>query len=164
MFLIREIKKEDINKICKMMLAFPDSYAEYYVNSTKRGGIKWLLRYAVKSRDKYDVKSYVMEDNKQIIGHIAYMKDVRCFLPCSEEGVYEMQALAIYTGKTGKGYGKILLNHVENELKKIDARMLWLQAGKQSCKFYLNQGYYLVGVFKNYWGKNLDRYLLFKNF
>ena len=159
MFLIRDTRREDIDKICKIMCFFPDSYHENYVNSIKRGGVKWLLRYAIESKDKYDIKLYVMEKNKQIIGHIAYYKDVRCF----QGGVYEMQALAIDSDKTNRGNGKALLKHVENELKKINARILWLQTNKYFYEFYLNQGYYLVGIFKNYWGKYSDRYLLSKN-
>ena len=156
MFLIREIKKEDINKICEIMLAFPDFYPEFYVNSTKRGGIKWLLRYAVKSNDKYDVKSYVIEEDGQIVGHIAYLKDICCF----QGGIYDIRALAVDANKTGNDYGKILLRHIKNELKKIKARMLFLQTSKDSYKFYLRQGYVLEHIIKNYWGKGSDRYIL----
>lgn len=159
MYSIKPTKEKDINKVCKLMLPFPKSYPKHYVNSTKRGGIKWLLQYATKSKDKYDVKSYILELNKQIIGHVIYYKDVRCF----EGGVYELRALVINSSYANKEYGKLLLNHIEKELKKINARMLWLQTDKSKYKFYLKQKYSLVGIYKNYWGKDKDRYVFSKN-
>jgi len=158
--LLRPTTKKDVSKICKLMLPFPDLYAEYYVNSKKRGGIKWLLKYALKAGDEYDAKSYVAELDGKIVGHIAYYKDIHCF----QGGVYGIRALVVDKNKRGKGYSKILIRHIENELKKIDARIAWMQTDKKSHKYYLSQKYFLVCIFKNFWGKGLDRYVLSKNF
>lgn len=140
------------------MQDFPDSYPDYYVNSTKRGGIKWLLQYALSSKDILDVGSFVAELDGKIIGHIAYYKDVRCF----EGGVYELRALIVDKNYQQKGYGGDLIAFAEKNLKEIRARIIWLQTEKEGTPYYEKLGYSLIAVYKDFWGKNRNRYVMGK--
>lgn len=123
----------------------------------KRGGIQWLLNYALSSKDIFDVRNFVLEVDNKIIGHIAYIKDVRCF----EGGIYELCALVVDKSHQGKDYGKQLIRHTETELKKINARIAWMQTGeKNKIDYYKKLGYKLIAEWKNYWGINKHRYVM----
>ena len=152
---IRKLQKKDIKAITQMMLEFSDSYPKDYVNSKNRGSIKWLLQYALVSKDKFDVGSFVLELNGKVIGHIAYYKDERSF----EGLVYELRALVIDKNYQNKGFGTKLIKYLEKELKKLKARIIWLQTGKKSV-YYKKLGYKLVAIYRNYWAKNKDRYVM----
>lgn len=158
MIKIRKLRGKDIVAIMKIMGDFPDSYPPYYVNSLKRGGIKWLLCYILRVKDIFDAAGFVLEDSGKIIGHIAYWKDVRCF----EGGVYELRALVVGKNYQGKGYGEKLIKHAEKELQKIKTRMIWLQAEKKELAYYRKLGYKKIAIYKNYWGKNRHRFIMGK--
>ncbi len=155
-FKIRNLQKEDIEVITKMMLKFPGSYPANYVNSGKRGGILWLLEYVLSPQDKYDARSFILEEDDQIVGHIAYMSDVRSF----ECDVYELRALVVDKERQGKDYGKQLFKHAETELQKIKARIIWFQTGKEEVPYYEKLGYEFLFEWKDYFGAGQHRYIM----
>lgn len=158
MLKIRKLQQKDIKTILGIMKEFPESYPSYYVNSLKRGGVKWLLNYAFRVKDIFDAQSFVLETGGKAIGHINYYKDVRSF----EGMVYELKALIIDKKYQGKGYGAKLMKFAERKLRKIKARIIWLQTNKKEAAFYKALGYKPVEVYRNYWGKNRHRYVLLK--
>ena len=155
---IRKLRKKDIKAIAGIMLEFPGAYPTDYINSKKRGSIRWLLEYALRGKDKFDVGSFVLEANGRVVGHIAYFKDDRAFAG----GVYEMRALIVDKEYQGKGCGKKLIKYLEGELKKIKARIIWMQT-EEEASFYEKLGYKMIAIYKNYWGKGRDRYILGRN-
>lgn len=157
---IRKAQSKDIQNILKLMLNFSGAYPAEYVNSKKRGSIRWLLENIIKAKDKIDSASFVFEEAGEVIGHIAYYKDDRCF----EGGVYELRALIVNKKYQHKGCGTLLTKFIEQELKMIKARLIWLQTNKNETKFYQTLGYKVIAVYKNYWGKGRDRYVLGKYF
>ncbi len=159
MLKIRKLQKKDIKSIVGMMFEFPLAYPSNYINSKKRGSIRWFLAYALRSKDKFDIGSFVLEMDHKVIGHIAYFKDDRVF----SGGVYEMRALIVDKKYQGKGYGKKLIEYLEEELKKIKARIIWLQTEKEEADYYKKLGYKLIAVYKNYWGIGKDRFVLGRN-
>lgn len=158
---IRNLQKEDIPVIIKIMLQFPVTYPKAYVNSDKRGSILWLLKYVLSPEDIYDGGSFVLEVDNQIVGHVAYFRDTRCF----EGGVYELRALVVDKKYQNKGYSEQLIKHVENELKKIGGRSVWLQTGrKEMVPYYKSMGYKLIGKYPNYWGTGKHRNTMYLEF
>lgn len=155
MLKIRKLQKKDIKSVIGIMLEFPLAYPSNYINSKKRGSIRWLLEYALRSKDKFDIGSFVLEIDNKVVGHIAYFKDDRAF----SGGVYEMRALIVDKKHQGKGCGKKLIESLEEELKKIKTRIIWLQTEKEEVSFYKKVDYKLIAVYKNYWGKGRDRYV-----
>jgi GNAT superfamily N-acetyltransferase len=158
-FQIRDLQKEDISTIIKIMFEFPATYPEDYVNSNKRGSIRWLLNYLLHPEDIYDGGSFVLEVDNKIVGHAAYLKDTRCF----EGGVYELRALVVDKKYQNRGYSEKLIKHLESELKKISGRSVWLQTGRKDItSYYKSMGYKSIGKYPNYWGPAKHRYILSK--
>ncbi len=160
MLKIRKLQKKDIKEIIKIMTGFPDAYSKDYISSTRRGSIKWILSYILSCDDIFNSESFVLLSNDKIIGHIAYMKDIRSF----EGKVYELRALAIDKEFQGKGYGKRLIKYIENELRKIKTEIICMQTGgKDEDLYYEKLGYKLLCEWENYWGDGKSRYVMLKN-
>ncbi|TAN57572.1 GNAT family N-acetyltransferase [Patescibacteria group bacterium] len=157
---IRQLRENDIKAIVLMMLEWPSSYPRGYVLSYKRGGIRWLLHYIVKEDNSLEGQSWVLEINKGVIGHIAYLKDVRCF----EGGVYELRGIVVHEDFQKKNYGTKLIRHALKELRKIKARLVWLQTGEAATQYYRKLGFELIAEYKHYWGENKHRYVMGKYF
>src|SRR3989344_256588 len=91
MQIIRNLREGDVEAVLRIMSDFPDAYGASYRDSEKRGGIRWLFHYALSQNDPLDARCFVLELDGKVVGHLAYLKDVRCF----EGGVYELRALAV---------------------------------------------------------------------
>jgi ribosomal protein S18 acetylase RimI-like enzyme len=154
---IRRLKEDDIDYVMEIMAKFPESYPREYLSSNKRGSIKWLLNYLLSPEDDYDGGSYVLVSWGSIIGHIAYIKDVRCF----EGGVYELSAFVVDKDYQGKSFGKKMIEFAENMIRKLGGRIIWLQT-ESKMGYFEKLGYKEIAVFPNYWGKGRDRHIKFK--
>ncbi len=79
-----------------------------------------------------------------------------CVVTDEGKGVYELQSLATYEIFQGKGYGKVLVNHVCNYYKEKGNTMLvgtgdvpWILSFYQRCGFILShrlENYFLEAV------------------
>lgn len=58
---------------------------------------------------------------------------------------YRLRGMAIDNGLRGKGYGKLLLEEVEESLRKKDARYLWCNARIHATGFYERMGFKIKG-------------------
>lgn len=154
--IIRDLRRGDIKHILKIMAQFPDAYPPLYRNAKTRGGIVWLLNYALSCHDPIDARSFVLEVDDQIAGHIAYLRDVRCF----EGGVYELRAMVLDRQYYRMGYGEDLVEYLLEELKKIKTRLVWLQTGKYSMSFWHKCGFKQIARYPNYWPKFRSRHIL----
>jgi len=157
---IRSLEGKYIKGIMHMMLEFPQSYTKDYVMSRKRGSIRLLLKYllSLSSENFNEGGSYVLVDVKdKVIGHIAYLRDERCF----EGGVYEIRGLVVDEDWQGFNLSSGLLYHVLATIKNLGGRIVWLQTEKKEMEeFYKKIGFKLTAVYKNYWGKGRNRYIM----
>lgn len=158
MEIIRDLKKEDIDAVLNIMSEFSKVYSDSYRNSEKRGGMRWLLEYTLAQNNVLDARCLVLELDGKVIGHVAYLKDVRCF----EGGVYEIQALVVDKDYQEKGHGKKLMEEVIEVLRRTDARLVWLQTemSKGTHQYYKEFGFQPIATYQDYWGAGIHRCVL----
>ncbi len=159
---IRLLQKRDISGLLKIMEEFSDAYSSIYLNSLKRGSIRWLFNYFLNCKDRKEVTCYVLLHNRKVIGHCGYLRDVRAF----EGGVYELRALVIAKEYQGEKLSELLRNHIEEKIKKLSGRIIWLQTSStnkvEKNKYFKKLGYKLIVAYEDYWGDKRNRLVYLK--
>lgn len=102
---------------------------------------------------------FVIEEDGRIIGVIGYAIDIY------ETENYWLGWFYVHSAYCNKGHGKNLLEFVKKELKKLNVKKLFVDTSsdefyKKALTFYIEFGFKLEAVIKNYYGKNEDQLIL----
>jgi GNAT superfamily N-acetyltransferase len=108
---------------------------------------KWDKKIAKKYYDDYFAKSsslkkdrvYVLVSDERVVGVIGYSCDRY------ETGNYWLGWFYVDRAKEGRGYGTLLLNHIESEMKKKRVRRLFVTTSsnvryRKALTMYFNNG------------------------
>ncbi|MBF0556012.1 MAG: GNAT family N-acetyltransferase [Nitrospirae bacterium] len=104
---------------------------------------------------------FVGEENGTIVGVIGYSLDRY------ETRNYWLGWFYVRGDSTKKGYGSELLKNIERRLRKEKVRKLFVDTSshyfyKQALKFYIDNGFTVETVIKDYYGEGEDQIILSK--
>lgn len=142
--MIRRLKEEDVGEIA----AFLRKIATLS-EKEKRYAIADIQCYLSENEpDKYCFYSCI--EGGKAVGFAAYS-----WVPTADR-VFELDWLCVKLEYQGRGVGSALLNHVEEELKKVGARILYLETSStveysEIRRFYDKRGFFNVGLIPNFW-------------
>jgi len=96
------------------------------------------------------------------------VKGYACYGPAPlTQGVYDLYWIVVDPKDQGKGFGRLLLGHVEQEVVKRGGRMILIETSSQesygaTIQFYERGGYQLVAQIKNFYRVGDDKLIFSK--
>lgn len=115
-------------------------------------------------RDEYVVQ--VVEDpdsgpNRAIQGYVCYGPTPKT------EGVFDLYWIAVDPRRQGQGLGQVLLRFVENEVRRLQGRMLLIETRSREAyaptrHFYLRSGYEEITRIKDFYRIEDDKLIFCK--
>lgn len=139
---IRKADKTDIDMIGRLAHAiWPDTYG----NILSEAQIKYMLDlfYSHESLEKQFDEGHVFliaMMNAETVGFASYSH-------ANKAGVYKVHKLYVHPMLHGKGYGRILLDKIADDVKKLDGNKLQLNVNRhnRAKTFYERYGFTVVG-------------------
>jgi ribosomal protein S18 acetylase RimI-like enzyme len=101
-------------------------------------------------------------------GDSIVVKGYACYGPTPlTQGVYDLYWIVVDPADQGKGFGRILIEHVEQEVVRRGGRMLLIETSSQetygaTVRFYERSGYELVARIKNFYRIGDDKLVFSK--
>ena len=113
------------------------------------------------SQKDYLITSAINEDDK-IIGYVCYGK-----APLTN-GAYDLYWIAVKPEYQRHGIGKILLNHIEEEIVKLSGRLLFAETSSRAVyektrQFYINNSFSEEARIKDFYSKGDDKIIYRKD-
>lgn len=108
-------------------------------------------------------KWFVIEnDDKKVIG-VAFCSPERM-----TEGTWNLLMIAVRPNAQGRGVGKQLMNHAEELVRSLDARILLVETSglpeyQRTRDFYPKCGYSQVALIPEYYAKGDDKIIFMKS-
>src|SRR5512136_417837 len=96
------------------------------------------------------------------------VKGYACYGPTPlTQGVYDLYWIVVDPADQGKGFGRILIEHVEQEVARRGGRMLLIETSSQetygaTIRFYERSGYELIARIKNFYRIGDDKLVFSK--
>lgn len=121
-----------------------------------------LVDDAIKNNSSGDYIACVLEDDRGTLqGYACYG------LTPMTEGTFDFYWLAVNPLCQGMGYGKKLVNCVEQNIKAMGGRLLVLETSsqdsyKKTTRFYEGCGYKLIAAIKDFYRPNDDKLIYVK--
>ncbi len=83
------------------------------------------------------------------------------------EGVFDLYWIAVDPKQQGQGFGQVLLRFVENEVRKLDGRMLLIETSSKrsyapTVRFYQQAGYQEISRIKDFYRIEDDKVVFCK--
>jgi ribosomal protein S18 acetylase RimI-like enzyme len=150
---IRTVRKEDIERIAEIVQS-----AENFNPGERETAIE-LIKESLAGDDDYIV--FVLEEEDKVHGYV-------CYGPTPlTEGTYDLYWIAVDSESQGKGYGRALLQFVEEDLRKRKARLLVIETSSMetygnTVRFYEKAGYQLASVIKEFYKPGDDKLTFIK--
>ena len=151
---IREMMKDELKRVLRLIRVHDTRdaryAARYYRDYFRRWGRGWD-------------KVVVAEAGRKIVGVSGYFYDNR-----EAEGVYWLGYTYIHPQYHGYGIGSQLLKYIERDLKRRNARKLFLATSSDSIyggavSFYTNHGFRWEGTLKDLYGPAEDQIVMGKD-
>ena len=103
----------------------------------------------------------VAEVDSAVAGYICYGS-----APLTE-GTWDLYWLAVSAEKQGKGIGSALMTFTEDEIRKAEGRLIIIETSskpgyQKTRRFYLDQGYEIVGRIPDFYAPGDDKLILQK--
>ncbi len=107
------------------------------------------------SQKDYLIATAINKDN-EIVGYVCYGK-----APLTN-GAYDLYWIAVKPEYQRHGIGKILLNHVEEEIVKLSGRLLFAETSSRAVyektrQFYINNSFSEEARIKDFYSKGDDK-------
>lgn len=150
----KESDIESIRKIVKSTNFFYDYEIDVAVE---------LIEERIKKGAESGYDFIFIDYNNQTMGYACYGST-----PCTKYS-YDLYWIAILNDFRNHGLGKIIVNEVEKEIKKIGGKNLYIETSSQekylpTQKFYENCGYKLEAILKDFYNDNDNKLIYSKNF
>lgn len=133
---IRKIKTEDLSRCASMLerVYSRPPYDEKFSNNNS-------FRYIKSKFDLYAEHSFVIEEDRDIVGFI--------FVNLSHwtQGAQAIiEEIVVDEGRQRQGYGKKLMDYIENYLKEMGvlSMMLWVKKGCKAFQFHKKNGFTVI--------------------
>jgi ribosomal protein S18 acetylase RimI-like enzyme len=153
---IRKLKSKDrgvISAILKNTEMFTDQEIDVALE---------LIDVYLNNKDQKDYLIYVAETTQgEVVGYV-------CYGPTAvAEGTYDLYWIAVDSSYQGRGIGKQLLTFTEEEVGKLNGRLIIIETSSQekyasTQNFYLGNRYLLAARIKDYYRAGDDRLIYVK--
>lgn len=99
--------------------------------------------------------------NNKPIGYCSYG-----LIPCTKSS-YDLYWIAVHNDFRGKGIGKLLINKLEEEVKKLRGSAIFIETSSKEIytptrAFYLTTGYKTEVIIKDFYDLNDNKYIFSK--
>ena len=113
------------------------------------------------SQKDYLIATAINKDN-EIVGYVCYGK-----APLTN-GAYDLYWIAVKPEYQRHGIGKILLNHIEEEIVKLSGRLLFAETSSRAVyektrQFYINNSFSEEARIKDFFSKGDDKIIYRKD-
>lgn len=103
----------------------------------------------------------VAEVESRVAGYICYGP-----VPLTE-GTWDVYWIAVTAGKQGQGIGNALITSAQDEIKRVQGRLIIIETSskpgyEKTRRFYLSQGYKIVGHIPDFYAPGDDKLVLHK--
>jgi len=103
----------------------------------------------------------VAELDSAIVGYICYG------LAPLTEGTWDIYWMAVAADKQGKGTGRTLLAHAENQMREAQGRLIVIETSskagyEKTRRFYLSHGYQVISHIPDFYAPGDDKLILQK--
>ena len=121
-----------------------------------------LVDDALEKGEQSDYQTYVLADEEAAIqGYICYGKT-----PLTDS-TFDFYWLAVSPESQGKGYGRVLISFVEEQVRRVGGTILVLETSSlesysRTVRIYLGCGYQIVARIKNFYRAGDDKIILTK--
>lgn len=109
--------------------------------------------------DLPSTKHFGLYTNTDLIGVISVFENKNLIF--SESNQLQIRGMAILQDHQGKGYGRLLVNEIENYAKSANTNLIWFNARESAAKFYKILGYQISGSLFDIEGVGLH-YVMYK--
>jgi len=153
---IRRVQHTDRNRISEIL-----SDVRNFNSEEVRIALE-LVDDALEKGERSDYQAYVLaEDDSIIQGYICYGKT-----PLTDS-TFDFYWLAVSPAAQGKGYGRILISFVEEQVKGAGGTILVLETSSlesygRTVRIYVECGYQIVARIKNFYRAGDDKIILMK--
>lgn len=118
--------------------------------------VDFSLRPSVKSEYTVQVIAGDASEGGLILGYVCYGPTPRA------EGVFDLYWIAVDPARQGQGLGRLLLRFVEQEVRKLNGRMLLIETSSRrsnepTIRFYRNSGYEEISRIKDFYRVRDDK-------
>ncbi|GAA4765269.1 MULTISPECIES: GNAT family N-acetyltransferase [Flavobacterium] len=109
--------------------------------------------------DLSSTKHFGLYFNEDLIGVISVFENKSSIF--NHPNQLQIRGMAVLEKFQGKGYGRLLVNEVENYAKKVKSNLIWFNARENAAKFYKILGYEIYGSLFDIAGIGLH-YVMYK--
>lgn len=152
--IIREAKKEDIEKIENLLIQVSELHFEKRTDIIKRRYKEDIRSYIQEILNSKDKKILVLADEKDIYGLINYkIKQIKDNFSLKDSKVLWIDELVIDKDYRRKGYGKILIDEIKKISKQLNCDRIELNCwafNKEAFDFYGKMGMKIQRVILEY--------------
>ncbi len=148
---IRKVEKEDI-PVLKQVLDSSELFPSYLLDD--------MINDYLNNEQSTDIWFTTIQDEKPV--SIGYCAPERL-----TEGTYNLYAIAVHKNQQGKGIGKMMMEYIENELRKNGNRILIVEtSGKPEFEltreFYKKCNYTKQAVIPEFYEEDDDKIIFWK--
>ena len=123
------------------------------------------LRYAV-LRQPWDKPKDTVTDDLELSSVNAYIEIDNEVVACARlqdngAGLGQIRYMSVHPNFQGKGLGKLIVTHLEEEAKRLNLTTIELQARENAVEFYKSQGYTIKETSFKLWDI-IQHYLMVK--
>lgn len=118
---IRRARKQDFPKLIKLMTGF-------WKNVNKKTIPQYQKAFYRELKDK-NVERFLLFDGEDLVGNLTIVK---CWIAWARSYLLMLEEININRKYRNKGYGLRLLDYAISYAKKIKARELWVETGKEN--------------------------------
>lgn len=153
--MIRKLEKQD-RDVLKKILVDTNHFNEEEINVALE-----LIDLYLKVENQKDYIIYVYEDSGKTAGYICYGRR-----PLTN-GTYDLYWIAVDPNIHGKGIGSKLIEHMENDVKKLKGYLILIEtSGKADYegerRFYEKNGYGVQTIIKDFYRTGDDLFVYCK--
>ena len=149
---IRPAEPKDRQRICEILSAcmlFTEEEVECAVELVD-------IFHDAKHPERNDYPTAVVEDEGRVQGYVTWGPT-----PLTD-GVYDLYWIAVDPKQQGRGYGQVLLRHVEDQVRERSGRMLLIETSSKNSyssttRFYERAGYQEISRIKDFYRIDDDK-------
>jgi ribosomal protein S18 acetylase RimI-like enzyme len=153
---IRRVQQTDRNRVAEIL-----SDVRNFNPEEVRIALE-LVDDALEKGEQSDYQTYVLAENDTVVqGYICYGKT-----PLTDS-TFDFYWLAVSPEAQGKGYGRLLISFVEEQVKSVGGTILVLETSSlesysRTVRIYVECGYQIVARIKNFYRAGDDKIILTK--
>jgi len=151
-----QLKKSDVDAIREILVS-TDMFFDYEIDVAME-----LAELNLEKGEKVSGYSFIMaEVNNEVIGFSCHGST-----PCTKAS-FDLYWIAVGKPFMNKGYGKMILNHAEELMKKSGCKNIWVETSSRedyhpTRAFYKNMDYNVEAILKDFYGPGDSKVIFVK--